>query len=201
MGDPKRLRKKYTTPGHPFEKERIEEENRLLKEYGLKNKKEIWKAKSRIRNFRAIARRLEAERGPQRETKEKELMNKLKKIGLVGEGATLDDVLSLEVTNILDRRLQTLVFKKGLARTIKQARQFIVHGHIAIDGRKVDVPGYIVPVDEEGKIGYYGEPPAVMRKTEETMPATVEKEPETKPKIVEKAPETKPAIPQKEGSK
>ncbi len=68
-------------------------------------------------------------------------------------------MFSLQVTNFLDRRLQTQVHKQGLANTLKQARQFIVHGHISVGGRKVTVPGYIVSIDEELGMSYYGNSP------------------------------------------
>lgn len=180
MGHPRRLRKKYSTPGHPFEKARIEEENKLLSEYGLKNKKEIWKAKSKIRNFRAQARAIQADRTEKRAEREKILLNKLKRLGLLKEGG-LDEVLALDVKDLLERRLQTIVYRKGLARSVKQARQLITHGHIAIDGRKVTVPSYIVQVDEESKVGYYGKPPVL----ESEKRATVTEVVETKPKVPE----------------
>jgi small subunit ribosomal protein S4 len=84
------------------------------------------------------------------------ILNRLKRYGLLKTEAGLDDILSLEVTNFLERRLQTQVHKQGLANTVKQARQFIVHGHIAVDGKKVTIPGYLVPTNEELSLGYYG---------------------------------------------
>ncbi len=172
MGDPRKSRKKYDTPSHPWQKERILEEKKLMKEYGLKNKREIWKAQTEIRKVRMLARHLLGYRGKDKEQRVSELMSRLHRLGILDEEATLDDVLSLKTSDWLDRRLQTVVFKKGLARTIKQARQFIVHGLIAIDGRKITVPGYIVKRGEEDKIGYYrGTPKAMMEtQTVETTP-------------------------------
>ena len=95
MGDPRRLRKKYDTPSHPWEKKRILEENRLISEFGLKNKKEIWKAKTEIARYRKLARELVGITGEERQEKESILMNKLVKMGLLEKGATIDDVLSL----------------------------------------------------------------------------------------------------------
>ncbi len=163
MGDPRKLRKKYDTPSHPWQKERILEEKKIMKEYGLKNKREIWKAQTRIREIRMRARQLLGYRGKDRDQRIKELLGRLYRIGILPENVTLDDVLSLKTTDWLERRLQTLVFKKGMAKTIKQARQFIVHGLIAIDGRKVTVPGYIVRRDEEDKIGYYKGVPKILQ--------------------------------------
>jgi small subunit ribosomal protein S4 len=76
----------------------------------------------------------------------------LAKYGLVSENATADDVLRLTVRDILERRLQTVVYRLGLAKTIYHARQLIVHRHIAIGDQIVNVPGYLVKKEEEGKI-------------------------------------------------
>ena len=93
-------------------------------------------------------------RGAHREREENELMGRLRSLNLVEEGATLDDVLRLELDQVLRRRLQTLVYERGLASTPKQARQFIKHGHIQVRGRKVTVPSYMVREEEEGFIGH-----------------------------------------------
>ncbi len=145
----RRFKKKYEKPKKLWDKERIEKERKLLKEYGLKNKKELWRAEALLRKYRRIARELAAKKN---EEKEKILIKKLADLGLLSENAKLDDVLALTVENILDRRLQTLVYKIGLANTIKQARQFIVHGKILIGERKVPFPSYLVPKNEENKI-------------------------------------------------
>jgi len=158
LGDPKFSRQKYERPSHPWEGERIKAENELLKKYGLKNKKELWRAQSVLRRFRQRARQLQAlvRYGDKQAAKEKdELMGRLGRLGLLPtEGATLDDVLALDVEAVLSRRLQTLAFVKGLAFTPHQARQFIVHGHVAIGVRRVTVPGYLVTRTEEGGIVY-----------------------------------------------
>lgn len=158
MGDPKFSRRLYTRPSHPWEGERIKAENELLKKYGLKNKRELWKAQSVLRRFRQRARQLQAlvrYADPQADKERDELIGRLARIGLLPvEGATLDDVLSLDVEAVLSRRLQTLAFVKGLAFTPTQARQFIVHGHVSVAGRRVTVPGYIVNRTEEVAIGY-----------------------------------------------
>jgi small subunit ribosomal protein S4 len=132
-----------------FDKDRIERERELLKKYGLKNKREIWRAETLLRNFRRLARRLAARKD---EKVEKELLNKLARLGILPENATLDDVLKLTVEDILNRRLQTVITKMGLANTVKQARQMIVHGHIQIENRRVVFPSYLVPKGEESKI-------------------------------------------------
>lgn len=146
----RRQRRKYETPRRPWAEERIEEEKKLLEEFGLRRKREIWRAEALLRGWRRRARELVAKKN---EKAEKELLQKLMKLGLLENGAGLDDVLKLDVRDVLNRRLQTLVYKKGLARTIKQARQFIVHGHIAVDGIRTRWPSMVVPV--ENKITFY----------------------------------------------
>ncbi|RLF55113.1 MAG: 30S ribosomal protein S4 [Thermoplasmata archaeon] len=157
MGDPRRLRKKYETPSHPWEEERIKRENELMRKYGLKNKREIWKAETILRKYRTEARKLLARVGSEDPAYKREvdqLLNHLIRMNLIKPGAGLDDCLALTIEDILKRRLQTIVYLKGLASTPKQARQLIVHGHIAIGGRKVTVPGYMVRADEEKDIDY-----------------------------------------------
>ncbi len=154
MGDPRKPRKKWSPPGHPWVKERLIEEMKLMGEYGLRNKREIWIAAAMLRKYRHRARALLALPAEVREKEEKALLNRLYEIGLVDKDATLDDVLSLTVRDLLERRLQTVVYRKGLAKSIHHARQLVVHGHIAINGRRVTSPGYIVRRDEEELIGY-----------------------------------------------
>lgn len=152
MGDPRRIRKKYQKPRHPWRADRIEAEKKILREYGLKNKKEIWRVETILRNYRRQARNLLALRGEEIGKKEKELLQSLMRLGLLKENATLDDVLALKTRDLLDRRLQTIVYKKGLANTIKHARQLIVHGHVTVKGGKVTAPSYMVKADEEDSI-------------------------------------------------
>ena len=154
MGDPKKSRRKWVSPGHPWVKERLQRELELIGKYGLRNKREIWIAEAVVREFRMRARSLLALPEPERSQAAKSLIDRLYRLGLVNKDAVLDDVLGLTVENVLERRLQTMVFRKGLAKTIHQARQLIVHGHIAINGRRVTSPGYLVPRDEEDKISY-----------------------------------------------
>lgn len=148
----KKQKKKLEKPLRPWDKTRIEEERKIIQNYGLRRKREIWRAESILRNYRRIARNLAAKRDKE---KEKVLLDKLFKMGLISKDADLDDVLALTIEKLLDRRLQTLVFKKGLASTPKEARQFIVHGHIALDGRRVKWPSIIVSISEENKISLY----------------------------------------------
>ncbi len=149
MGHPRRLKSKTPRPKKPWDKARIEEEKKLMKEYGLRRKRELWRLKDILREFRRRARELA---GQMDEVKFKELMTKLRNLGLVDENATLDTVLRLEIENLLERRLQTIVFRKGLARTPKQARQFIIHGHVKVRGRIMPYPSYLVRSGEESSI-------------------------------------------------
>ncbi|MCD6382927.1 MAG: 30S ribosomal protein S4 [Thermoplasmata archaeon] len=157
MGDPRFLRKRYESPSHPWQAERIAEEKEILFKFGLKNKRELWKAQSILRGFRAQARELQARArtGEGQAMREiKNLMEKLYSLGLLPKDADLNDVLGLTVEDILSRRLQSIVYSRGLAVTIKQARQLIVHGHIYLNGRRVTIPGYLVRRAEEDTIMY-----------------------------------------------
>ena len=171
MGDPKRHRKKYVTPTHPWDKARLEWEAQLVIKYGLRNKRELWRFQHILRKYRRVARdllgkiNLPGREGELARAKAQAVIKKLIKMGVLKENATLDDILNLTVEDFLERRLQTLVYRLGLARTIKQARQLIVHGHIAIDGRRVTVPSYIVDKDEESKIGFYPNSPFAKRES------------------------------------
>lgn len=149
----RRLRKKLKKPRSPWDSSLIEEEKKILNDYGLRRKREILKARAILRNFRRRARSLIAERN---EEAEGVLLDKLANLGLLQKGQGLDDALAMTVNNILDRRLQTIVFRKGLAKTPKQARQIITHGHLSIKGRRMVYPSYMIPVDEEGKINIKG---------------------------------------------
>ena len=157
MGKPKFSRKKYETPSHPWQEDRIKEENELIRKYGLKNKREIWKAKTTLGKYRGQAREISGKIGtedPQIKKESDQLLMHLERMTILKSKSTLDDVLALNIESILSRRLQTLTYLKGLAGTPNQARQLIAHGHIAINGRKITVPGYLVTKDEEGGISY-----------------------------------------------
>ncbi len=154
MGDPKLRKKTYKKPQHPWQKDRIEEERKLMQEYGLKNKKEIWKANSLLRKYTKQAKKLIGLTTPQAEAEKSQLLKKLLGLGLIKEGAKIEDVLAISLQNILDRRLQTIVYKNKLARSVRQARRFITHGHISVDNRKVTVPSFLVPIELENKISF-----------------------------------------------
>ncbi|MFH1063966.1 MAG: 30S ribosomal protein S4 [Candidatus Woesearchaeota archaeon] len=154
MGDPKKHRKKYATPAHPWRRERIEEEKKFMKEYGFRNKTEIWKVSEFLRNATAQAKKLITLSGPQADKEKKLLLDRLRKYGLLSSEAEVDTILSLSVRDVMGRRLQTLVYKKSLANSVKQARQFITHCHICINGKVITSPAYLVSVSEESQISF-----------------------------------------------
>jgi small subunit ribosomal protein S4 len=152
MGDPKNPRKIWRKPKRPLNYDLLNEELFVLGTFGLKNKRELWKAHTELSRVRNQARSLLALTQEVREKKEQVLMKSLTRIGLVNANSTLDDVLNLKVTDLLSRRLQTIVQKKGLIKSQYQARQAVVHGHIMIGERVVTVPSYTVKVEEENQI-------------------------------------------------
>ena len=151
MGQPRKSRKKYNTPPHPWNAERIKDENKLMTKYGLKNKKEIWKADTLVRRYRREARYLLGFSSDQMQEEKLELLGHLARTGVLPESAAIEDILR--------RRLQTIVYRKGLARTPKEARMFVVHGHIALDGKKINSPSYVVLKGQEDEIGFYRSSP------------------------------------------
>jgi len=154
MGDPRKIRKKWEGPRHPWRKDVLEQEMKLVGAYGLRNKRELWITATIVRRIRHRARSLLAAPKEVREKEEKALISRLVKLGVLRENARLEDVLALKPEDLLERRLQTIVYRKGLARTIHEARQLIVHGHIAIAGRRIRSPGYLVTLDEERLVDY-----------------------------------------------
>lgn len=151
MGDPKKQRRRYSRPKHPWRLERITEESELCKKYGLKNKSEIWRVKFKLDRVRQQARSLLGSSGEEVEKEKKELLDKLNRLGVL-ETRSLDDILALSIEDLLERRLQTLIYRKGIVNTLKQARQFVVHGHVLVGDFVINVPGYIVPKDREENI-------------------------------------------------
>lgn len=158
MGQPKFQRKKYETPNHPWQGDRIKAESEVARKFGLKNKTEIWKAQTRLREIRGQARTLISRtRNPDDAQARKEadlLLHRLYRQGYTGEAATLNEVLGLDVERILNRRLQSQVYLKGMARSMKQARQFVSHGVVRVGDRRVNVPSYVVRREEEALIDF-----------------------------------------------
>lgn len=154
MGDPRQLRKKYSRPRHLWQQKRIEAERKIKYDYGLKTKQELWRFESILKRFTNQAKRLIALRTEQAGKEKQQLLDRLARLGLLKSGAALSDVLGLTVEDVLERRLQTQVHKKNLARSAKQARQFIVHGHIHINNKIISAPSYMVTAAEEPQIRF-----------------------------------------------
>ncbi len=160
MGDPKKARKTFNRPRSPWRADQLAQELYLLGTFGLRNKRELWKAQTDLSSVRKQARTLLAATEQVRLREEKRLLDSLRKKGLVAEGATLDDILSLTVEDVLARRLQSMVFKKGMAVSPLHARQLVTHGHVKIGARLITIPGYAVGRDEEATVLLVGEPKA-----------------------------------------
>ena len=139
----KKQKKKYSRPQRPFDKARIDEENILRDKYGLKNKKEIWKADAAIGRIRNQAKKLITAG----EEEKKDFVDRLQKKGFKSE--SIAAALSLNKEDWLQRRLQTIVQSKGLTSTPKQARQLIIHKHVSIGDQVVNIPSYQVSLEEE----------------------------------------------------
>jgi len=161
LGDPKKQRKKYETPRHPWRRDQLDVELTLMGEYGLRNKRELWRYKTMLSEMRGIARSLLAKSGTERERSENEFLTRLRRIGLAGDTTTVDDTLDLDIRDLLERRLQTVVFRGGLAGSPSQARQLVSHGHISVGDHVVTVPGYMVAKADEERVRYAAESPLV----------------------------------------
>jgi small subunit ribosomal protein S4 len=154
LGDPKKKHKRYTTPKRPYDVANLEEELKLVGAYGLRNKRELWRHRTELSSLRRRAREMLSMGIIEREKLENELLMKLHKFGLVPERSTLDDILSLSIQDIMERRLQTVLFRKRMAKSLYQSRQLISHGHITIEGRKIKSPGYLVSTIDEENLSY-----------------------------------------------
>jgi small subunit ribosomal protein S4 len=177
LGDPKKQRKKFDTPRFPWQIDALDTELKLLGQYGLRNKREIWRHKTLLSKYRGIGRSLLGMSTGERKKQEKQLLDRLHRLGILPEESALDDVLDLALEDILERRLQTLVFQRGLAQSIQQSRQLITHGHIAIDGKRVSTPSYLVLKDEETKIAYAPKSPLTNPDHPITKAASIPAEP------------------------
>ncbi len=158
MGHPKFSRPKFDTPKHPWKKARIDEEHDISARHGLKNMKEIWKARSQLRKMRQQAMKLigKVDASHAHWQKEKDdLLHSLIRKGILSEESSIDDILTLNVEDILNRRLQARVYAKGLASSMKQARQLVTHGHITVAEQKITIPSYAITREEEDLIAYH----------------------------------------------
>ncbi len=154
MGDPKRFRKKYSKPMHPWNKAAIEEEAVIKFEYGIRRKKEIYIMRSFLKHYRDIAKRLSIDTTAQGAKEAQASLDKLKRLGLLASDASLNQVLALTLKDVLERRLQSVVFRKGMSRSMKQARQFITHRHILVSGKEITSPTYLLTIDEESVLSF-----------------------------------------------
>ncbi|XP_033928290.1 small ribosomal subunit protein uS4 isoform X2 [Melopsittacus undulatus] len=150
-------RKTYVTPRRPFEKSRLDQELKLIGEYGLRNKREVWRVKFTLAKIRKAARELLTldEKDPRRLFEGNALLRRLVRIGVLDEGKMkLDYILGLKIEDFLERRLQTQVFKLGLAKSIHHARVLIRQRHIRVRKQVVNIPSFVVrcngvPIDTQ----------------------------------------------------
>ncbi|MCL5101933.1 MAG: 30S ribosomal protein S4 [Candidatus Marsarchaeota archaeon] len=178
MGAPKRNRKKFDKPKDIWNLARINADNALIKEYGLKNMSELWKVQSELSRIRGNVRLLLSGSAGMGNV-EQALKARLVKLGIIDKDTPLEKLLELNEKMILDRRLESVVYRRGMARSMKQARQLITHGFISINGQKFTIPGYLVKAEEENKIGYYKNieiAPVLKTETAEAAKETVEAE-------------------------
>ncbi len=154
MGDPRKRKKKFEHPRKLWDATRIKEEHSLVTEYGLKSIRELWSTIFKLKKIRRNARKLIAA-GERKQDEAKKGMDRLLRLGIAKEGATLPDLLTVSIRDVLDRRLQSQVVKQGLAKSYKQARQLITHGFVAVGGKRVSSPSYTVPKSRESEITYF----------------------------------------------
>lgn len=185
MGDPKKNVSRYSGPRHPWEADRLAEEKVLIADFGLKNKKDIWKQSSYVKKIKDQVKKINISVGKGIEQEEVALIKKLVKYNLLNENQPLEEALELTTRDIMERRLQTQVVRQGLARTMKQARQFIVHGHIKVNGKKITSPSFLVSKEEQFQIEFQ----ANSSLSDEEHPER--KTPEVAPVVEEKAEEPK----------
>jgi small subunit ribosomal protein S4 len=152
MGDPRKPKKLFRRPRRIWTTDQLNAELYIVGSYGLRNKRELWRAQSEVARFRNQARALLALPAEVRQQKESQLLSFLNRLGLVNQSATLDDVLNLKIEDLLERRLQTIVMKKGETKSAQQARQMVAHGHVSLGNRIVNIPGYLVKREEEQQI-------------------------------------------------
>ncbi|HYY66227.1 MAG TPA: 30S ribosomal protein S4 [Nitrososphaeraceae archaeon] len=155
MGDPRKPKKIFRRPRRIWTTDQLNTELHLIGTYGLRNKRELWKAQTEVAGFRNQARALLALTTQQRQNKEIQLLSFLNRLGLVNESATLDDVLNLKIEDLLERRLQTIVMRKGGFKSPHLARQIVVHGHVYVGDRIINLPGYLLKKGEEPQILFH----------------------------------------------
>lgn len=156
---------------------RIEADKKLIDMFGLKNEKELWRVQTELSRIRSNVRLLLSQSDSENSRNvSNNIINRLVRYNIASEGTNLEKLLDLDETAFLERRLQSIVFRKGLANSMKQSRQLIVHGFISVNGRKVNKPSYLVPASEDSKIGYYKPVNLNINKAEESEPKEEAKE-------------------------
>lgn len=154
---PKVCSKTYVTPRRPFEKERLDQELKLVGEFGLRNKREVWRVKYSLAKIRKAARELLKmdEKSPIRLFQGNALLRRLVRYGVLDEDKMkLDYVLGLKTEDFMERRLQTQVYKAGLAKSIHHARVLIRHRHVRVRKQLVNVPSFMVRLDSQKHIDF-----------------------------------------------
>lgn len=175
---PKSYRNYSTTfrkPKRPFEKERLESEMKVVGQFGLKNKREVWRVNYMLTKIRAAARVLLTldEKDERRIFEGEALLRRMTRLGLLNENERkLDYVLGLTLAKFMERRLQTKVFKLQIARSMHHARVLIRQRHIRVGKQICNIPSFLVRVDSEKHIDFattspfgQGRPGRVKRKT------------------------------------
>lgn len=193
MGETKKIRRKFEKPVHPWNKERIDEERNYKRVYGLSNKKELWKAESLLKGFKNQIKSFPSMEESQATLERDLLRARLLKLGLINADTPLGEVLGYTTEQILERRLQTLVQNKGMAKSSKQARQMIIHEHILVSGKKINAPSYLVTKEEESQIEFDSKSPFFdeehpERTTEQKKkkaPAKKSDQPDEEPEVVQ----------------
>jgi len=147
----------FRTPRRPFEKERLDAELKLCGDYGLRNKREVWRVNFGLSKVRTAARELLKldPKDPRRVFEGNALLRRLNRLGVLDEShQKLDYILALKTQDFMERRLQTLVYKLGLAKSIHHARVLIRQRHIRVGKQLVNQPGFVVRVDSQKHIDF-----------------------------------------------
>ncbi|KAE9550811.1 hypothetical protein FO519_005983 [Halicephalobus sp. NKZ332] len=147
----------YSVPRRPYEKERLDQELKLIGEYGLRNKREVWRVKLTLAKIRKAARVLLTldDKDPKRLFEGNALLRRLVRVGVLTEDKMkLDYVLGLRIEDFLERRLQTQVFKLGLSKSIHHARVLIRQRHIRVRRQVVNIPSFVVRLDSQKHIDF-----------------------------------------------
>jgi small subunit ribosomal protein S4 len=201
MGSPRRLRKLFEGPKKVWDAKRIEEEQKYIEDYGLRNMRELWRAQTIMRKIRREARSLLSVADTASQTRSKQLLGRVNSFLIPKSDVTLDDVLALGMRDILERRLQTIVVRKGMCRTFAQSRQLVTHGHVSVEGRKCTSPSQLVTFPQEASVTWFGKPVATgsapqgkAEEKEESKPEPAAEETKVEAKTEEQPAEVAPAV-------